>query len=989
MTRLVTLKGGPGSGHHGHKGRKGQRGGSMPGEMTKAMAVGLERMQSSTGKYGAMRPQEWEAHFQELGFSNETVEELRRNLKNLGVGYEAQVDAKKNILTALEEDTELGKAVREQIRLETTLNSTGQEYADTLWEKDKAGFDRDWEFYSPRDGGMTVNDTWYDNYDRAVRAREVMFDEWNRFAYRRGGLDSPIQSWSMNPGGAEMRGPGSGIGWDHRIDLGDLAAKGYSVLGGYSILMGAPGEAEITLIRNDILKQLRILVLKQHIVEKESQDGIIVAFRIDPFKLEDLMADDNLLLPDGAEPTDLNDFHLTLAHLGNTDDPPDRGAIVKALELFTEHVSSIDGVITGTAVFKLEDGGQALVALYDSPQLLEFRQALVDTLKAHDVNVGRKHGFIPHITLAYYPEHENAAVKDVPRTRLVFDDIHLFWGGKKTSFPLAGGAVRKKVVLKGGPGSGHRGHRGIPGQIGGSLPGTGFGTGDVVMFGGKRARVIETPESSQSSMYKIEFLEKVKRGERQARWAKPGSFRGEGELATPTPTPKKVVKPPKPISEEKPQPLPGVVTQEYFDGPGAKHFGRSVTPAQRSSITENMIESNITPDNLRGVTISTSSVLGQYRDGSKAFMRDAPGERTKRIPGYYAPETRTVCIHNSWTRSRTLIHEIGHHVSRMRTPGARMSIGNASRKAMKSLSGYSDSRLRGYGLRKYSLTSASEFLADSFATYKMGNQSQRQALIRLWQEHTQYDPHELFKEISIRVAVLKGGPGSGHRGHRGIPGQRGGSLPGTGGIPGANIDFSSMSKDERDEAIRNLSANDEMVMFHGTRDPDTVVRLIEEGFDPSQRPEGGRIYEGKLAPDKGFYVSPWRQVSEGFGRYVIEFQAQASTMVAPPEKGLPKGQTSDEFWSSSYPDSFRPGLSASLRMGESQGLLTGKVSPQRVKAVWMYDKADNAWVSISPSDFVERAELGAYKQSESLKGISDGIRSIRSGQPGARKVRLA
>ena len=30
--------------------------------------------------------------------------------------------------------------------------------------------------------------------------------------------------------------------------------------------------------------------------------------------------------------------------------------------------------------------------------------------------------------------------------------------------------------------------------------------------------------------------------------------------------------------------------------------------------------------------------------------------------------------------------------------------------------------------------------------------------------------------------MLKGGPGSGHRGHRGIPGQRGGSLPGAGKV---------------------------------------------------------------------------------------------------------------------------------------------------------------------------------------------------------------
>lgn len=32
------------------------------------------------------------------------------------------------------------------------------------------------------------------------------------------------------------------------------------------------------------------------------------------------------------------------------------------------------------------------------------------------------------------------------------------------------------------------------------------------------------------------------------------------------------------------------------------------------------------------------------------------------------------------------------------------------------------------------------------------------------------------------IIRFKGGPGSGHRGHRGIPGKRGGSLPGKGGV---------------------------------------------------------------------------------------------------------------------------------------------------------------------------------------------------------------
>ena len=167
---------------------------------------------------------------------------------------------------------------------------------------------------------------------------------------------------------------------------------------------------------------------------------------------------------------------------------------------------------------------------------------------------------------------------------------------------------------------------------------------------------------------------------------------------------------------------------------------------------------------------------------------------------------------------------------------------------------------------------------------------------------------------------------------------------------GRAIDFGSMSREERDEAISNLGPEDQIVLFHGTRDPETAARLVEEGFDPSVRPED-RVYRGRLAPGTGYFVSPFMMTSSSFGGYVVEFETAAKDLVGPPMKGIPEGESLDSFWRSVYPSSFRPGLSKGLSMGESQGLLVNRVPPSRVKRVWTWDGQAGKWTSQSGSSF--------------------------------------
>lgn len=195
------------------------------------------------------------------------------------------------------------------------------------------------------------------------------------------------------------------------------------------------------------------------------------------------------------------------------------------------------------------------------------------------------------------------------------------------------------------------------------------------------------------------------------------------------------------------------------------------------------------------------------------------------------------------------------------------------------------------------------------------------------------------------------GPGY-HAPHRGRPGRVGGSRPRNGGRRA--ISFAGKSKEARRDITENLKATDVLQLYHGTRNLDTVRQLLEVGFDPTKRPKEGRIYAGTAAPEKGFFVSPDREVASSFGPYVIEFKAIAGNLRPRPDPTLPKGESADDFWRSSYPKSFSPGLSESLMLMESQGLLVRPVPRKQVKAVWTWDKHKEKWISTAPQAFLKR-----------------------------------
>jgi hypothetical protein len=135
--------------------------------------------------------------------------------------------------------------------------------------------------------------------------------------------------------------------------------------------------------------------------------------------------------------------------------------VVNILETFSLGQAPIEGKYEGAGMFTDNGDGYPHVLLYDSPQLPGAFNRLATLLILHRPEL--THGFTPHTTLAYYDSPKDLPTDvDIPYT---FDSMVLKWGDEEQVF-----SFDWDIVEKGGPGSGHHGHRGRSGKIGGSMP---------------------------------------------------------------------------------------------------------------------------------------------------------------------------------------------------------------------------------------------------------------------------------------------------------------------------------------------------------------------------------------------------------------------------------------------------------------------------------------------------------------------------------------
>lgn len=184
-------------------------------------------------------------------------------------------------------------------------------------------------------------------------------------------------------------------------------------------------------------------------LEKRGGDGCMVALDLPADVGRQLQAACKGILPDGAEPTPIHEMHITLFYPGDLERLDfDCAQLVSACADFARTHAPLVGVIGGVARFH-GNGQSPLVALYDCPDLPQFRQDLVEYLHQRGIlETTRDHGFIPHITLAYLPTEaameEEVKISPIP---LTFREIVVAWGDEWHHLPLQAAINVQKVLL--------------------------------------------------------------------------------------------------------------------------------------------------------------------------------------------------------------------------------------------------------------------------------------------------------------------------------------------------------------------------------------------------------------------------------------------------------------------------------------------------------------------------------------------------------------
>ena len=242
------------------------------------------------------------AYLRELGVDQVSIDEMDKLLYEYGLGYEIQKSAMAKISKEMTLDTALGNALRKQIALESMsadLLSKRIEISNEKYEADKSNAASElrsvWEdkreywlnqLNSRRDavyrgdpytaitnlymskieaeiasyGGMDLTRQSVDNFDDFMT-------EYDQYAgsnpssseivlYRAGPTATRnIESWSTNPESTAFTGERGAVSFlrdgaePAKMTLTELRSKGYQPLGGFTNMMGAPGESEVTMIR--------------------------------------------------------------------------------------------------------------------------------------------------------------------------------------------------------------------------------------------------------------------------------------------------------------------------------------------------------------------------------------------------------------------------------------------------------------------------------------------------------------------------------------------------------------------------------------------------------------------------------------------------------------------------------------------------------------------------------------------------------------------
>ena len=228
------------------------------------------------------------------------------------------------------------------------------------------------------------------------------------------------------------------------------AEKRYKVKGTtvYNIDTGKPVPGGHHKTKADAEAHLRALYANVPDARKSDMadhDGAMVAVFIPQnvaAKLRDIT--DGLKLPGDAEREDEGNMHVTLSFIpdGELADMHSE-EIIKYMKIVALSYNPLEGNIQGFGVFNGQDGRHVLYATLDCPDLPFIRNEVCELLGTNGIPYGRDHGFVPHITLAYFSDNwqipEGFMIPDMP---VRIDGLTLALGKKLTTVTFQEGGVR-------------------------------------------------------------------------------------------------------------------------------------------------------------------------------------------------------------------------------------------------------------------------------------------------------------------------------------------------------------------------------------------------------------------------------------------------------------------------------------------------------------------------------------------------------------------
>jgi 2'-5' RNA ligase len=137
----------------------------------------------------------------------------------------------------------------------------------------------------------------------------------------------------------------------------------------------------------------------------------------------------------------LSDLHITLCYLGEIADIKDKKDVIESVVAATaKQYENLTGEISGRGIFNSEnsDGDSPVYASVDCPNLSEFREKLVSNLENAGIEIGKDHGFTPHITLGWLDYDQVAPMFQVKNVDVKFNQVTISWGEKPIHFKFGG-----------------------------------------------------------------------------------------------------------------------------------------------------------------------------------------------------------------------------------------------------------------------------------------------------------------------------------------------------------------------------------------------------------------------------------------------------------------------------------------------------------------------------------------------------------------------